>query len=79
MSWFNARSPKSWIKVSDLCIYLEIRSLAIRMCYLTDMVLQRGLFFEISYGRALFDARARKELFANAQVNYLLPCFRTMS
>ncbi|KAG0621244.1 hypothetical protein M758_3G004100 [Ceratodon purpureus] len=30
--------------------------------------LQRGLFFEISYGRALFDARARKELFANAQV-----------
>lgn len=30
--------------------------------------LQRGLFFEISYGRSLFDVRARKELFANAQV-----------
>ncbi|XP_024362991.1 protein GAMETOPHYTE DEFECTIVE 1 isoform X2 [Physcomitrium patens] len=30
--------------------------------------LQRGVFFEISYGRALFDARARKDLFSNAQV-----------
>ena len=33
-------------------------------------VLQRGVFFEISYGRALCDARARRELFANGQVAF---------
>lgn len=50
-----------------LCTYLDIKLLAISyMC----MVLQRGVFFEIMYGRALFDARDRKDLFANAQVNH---------
>lgn len=41
---------------------------------MSKISVQRGIYFEISYGRTIFDPKARRELFANAQVPFLLTC-----
>ncbi|KAH8973295.1 hypothetical protein BDL97_01G038400 [Sphagnum fallax] len=71
-----AARPKNQKAFNQACTHLEVDLISVdfsqRLPFrlkapMVNAALKRGVFFEVSYGHALFDPRARRELFGQTQ------------